>query len=156
VNVSNTNQQLRDGIEKIAGELEFIATDGSLRTDVHVSALFRHYAGALRKLLEAVEQPHPDTARLDWVMKNSQYDGYPTRAAIDAAMNPAPKYRPWTAEEAPGKLVRRKSDTACVRLVLHKVHLSFVLSDNSVWPETELAERWDVSDGTPCGVEVKP
>lgn len=153
--MSNTNQQLRDGIEKIAGELEFIVTDGSLRTDVHVSALFRHYAGGLRKLLEAGERTHPDTERLEFLMAryNMTREGVDTWSRQHAEL--APTFRPWTAEEAPGKLVRRKADRACVRMVMHKVHLAFVLSDGTVWPETELAEHWEVSDGTPCGVEVK-
>jgi len=97
------------------------------------------------QLVEFVGRAHPgtavlrcplDTARLEFLM--AQYNM--TRESIDIwrdlAAKLVPKYRPWTAEEAPGKQVRRKADTACVRMVMRKVHLAFVLSDNTVWPNT--------------------
>ena len=67
---------------------------------------------------------------------------------------PAPSYRPWTPEEAVGKVVRRKG-ADCFLVIICAYQDHFYLDSTSMsWATLE--NDYEQPDGSPCGVEVAP
>ena len=67
---------------------------------------------------------------------------------------PAPSYRPWTPEEAVGKVVRRKG-ADCFLVIICAYQDHFYLDSTSMsWAALE--NDYEQPDGSPCGVEDTP
>lgn len=144
----NATNKLRDGIRKLADAVRDHIAHGE-------SPNWMHYEGELRRLLcETTEDvPHPDTARLKWMLEYYNVD----LSCVDAKMRPAPKFRPWTAGEALGRHIMEKARPECKYIII-------AASDKYAWtgPATQGTTFAKVLDdfvcdpcGTPCGVLVE-
>ena len=171
--MSSTNKRLRDGIRRVSEALSAFSHN-------KCTPNLDHYANELLDLLHNNPDDSPtDTERLDWLCEHSSLPGetsvkdielstpkaalpfckglYTTewksavRAAIDAAMRPAPKYRKWTQAEAIGKVVRRKDNQAVVGVITFVSH-GYAWIASEAWALERVLTDWEQLDGTPCGV----
>lgn len=146
--MSSTNKGLRDGIKSVA---EALVAHEHNKTVPNLG----HYACELYRLLhETLDSSPADTARLDWFLEHhtGTLSGLGvTRATIDAAMRPAPKFRPWTQGESHGKDVvwldtRYTLTTTCP-------NGAWIKDGYKTW--VWILANGVQPDGTPCGVEVR-
>lgn len=160
--LSIENTQISDAILALANECNCRRNNGAAGEE-HLLYVEKKLLKLREGVLARLDTPHPDTARLEWMLKRCEIfrDETPiphTRADIDAAMHPAPKYRPWTPEEAIGRQIREIARP-------HNIYLIVLVSDRFAWTgpgttgrtfETILRELVCHPDGSPCGVEVTP
>lgn len=108
---------------------------------------------------ERAEMPTPESRQYwlghKWVHDDGGISGCAPR--YDLAYRPRPKpvkkYRPWTPEEAVGKVVRRNDGEA--RMITGASGLYFAFGDRCYTFEKIVELGYKMLDGSPCGVEVE-
>jgi hypothetical protein len=156
----NTIQQLRGGLGKAIEEVDSYIASATERGAL--TGYLRASRGTLSQLLLMVDRtdsspfdpaPNPDTARLEFLM--AQYNM--TRESIDAwrdsSAKPAPKYRPWTAAEAAGKVFRYKGHDEW-HVILRAFRTAAYTHNHCIYL-TALPTEAVQPDGSPCGVLVE-
>ena len=70
-------------------------------------------------------------------------------------IKPTPKLRPWTAEEAIGKVVKHKTGVGYWKVITSAYECGVTVEEmDEIRPYATLLEEWTQLDGSPCGVEV--